>query len=260
MVANLEPLRIAIGQPAMHWSTADNMAAILRMTEQAAAEGVQLCVFPELAVTGFHRKIAALAQPALVDPWLEAMGATCARRGIAVALGAPTFGDDGRIFNSHLYFDAHGRRVGAVDKSGLTPAEATFFAPGAARSVLSLLGRRCTSVICREVEDLPQLAAQLVDRPVQLVLWPGAMRPAVDGSQADPERHFKHAAALARHFATHVVQANWPNALNYPEESAQMGNSVVIDPHGRELIRLPQAQAGMAVFALGEHGFTWLVH
>jgi hypothetical protein len=50
---------------------------------------------------------------------------------------------------------------------------------------------------------------------------------------------------------------NWPNALNRPEESADAGASVVIDPQGRILLTLPQAEAGLAVFDLGAESFQW---
>jgi omega-amidase len=251
------PLRIAIGQLRMRWSGAENTQAILDTIADAAAAGVQLCVFPELALTGFHRQIAALAKPELVEPWLQAIRNACARHAIAVAVGAPSFAGDGRIYNSHVLIDEAGQCVGVVEKSGLTGPEATFFARGAARPVSLLQARRCSAVLCREVEDFEAVCAQLPRGAAELVFWPGLMRPATDTPDADPQRHVKQAQRLAAQLDAFVIQANWPNSLNYPEESEHAGQSVVISPAGRVMLRLPRAQAGWAWFSLGESSYAW---
>jgi hypothetical protein len=67
----------------------------------------------------------------------------------------------------------------------------------------------------------------------------------------------QHAQQLARCTGAFIIQANWPNSLNYPEESAEAGHSVVLDPRGDELIRLPMATAGVGVFDLGQTEFEW---
>lgn len=254
-------MRVAIGQIRMCWTVEDNLVGMHWAIALAARHGARLCVLPELAVTGFHRQIAQQARPERVAPALALLARLCAEHGIAVAAGAPTFMADGRIGNAHVYIDARGQVLGAVEKSGLTPAEATFFAAGTGRPIIAVDALACTSVICREIEDVAQVTAQLLAQPrarrPQVVLWPGAMRPAIDGSDPDPERHVKQAQSLACHLRAMVVQANWPNALNRPEESAQMGRSVVIDAAGEELLRLPMAEAGLGVFDLGARRADW---
>lgn len=65
------------------------------------------------------------------------------------------------------------------------------------------------------------------------------------------------AQGLARDVRAHVVQANWPNALNRPEESAHTGHSVCIAPTGEILFRLPEQGFGVGVFTLGEREYVW---
>ena len=55
----------------------------------------------------------------------------------------------------------------------------------------------------------------------------------------------------------YVVQTNWPNALNRPEESVEGGSSSVAAPDGELLFRLPSQASGIAVFTLGERAFEW---
>lgn len=251
------PLRVAIGQLQMQWSGEANTRAIVDAIALAAGAGARLCVFPELAVTGFHREIRAQARPDRVAPWLAAIRAACAGHRLSAVVGTPTFGDDGGVFNSAVFIDAAGNEVGVVEKIGITPAEATFFAPGKARPVFSLAQRRCSAVICREIDDFEAVGRQLPPDACDLLLWPGAMRPAVDGSETDPDAHIKRAQRLAQVSRAFIVQANWPNSLNYPDESAEAGQSAVISPTGALLLRLPTAQPGVGIFDLGEAAFVW---
>jgi predicted amidohydrolase len=250
-------MRVAIAQLRMQWTGEGNTRAIVAALARAAAAQAQVCVFPELAVTGFHRQIRSQAEPGLVQAWMTAVQAACTAHAIAASVGVPTFDGDGRTFNSNVFIDAAGDCVGVVEKNGLTPAEATFFAPGTSRTVHRLLGRRCSALLCREIEDLDLVASHLPHGSTDLIFWPGAMRPAVDGSETDPDAHVKKAQTMARRTGAFLVQANWPNSLNYPEESEFAGQSVVISPVGVVLMRLPVAEAGLAVFTLGASKFDW---
>ena len=250
----MTPIKVGIGQIRMEWSGRANTKAMIWAIKQAADSGAQLCVFPELAVTGFHRQIRAEATPDAVRDRLLEVQQTSARHSMAVVSGAPTFHADGRVFNSCVFISERGEVAGVVDKIGLTPAEETFFARGSARSCVELLGYRTTAVLCREIDDLEHLEAELPAISPQIIFWPGMMRPAVDGSEST---HVQHAQQLARCTGAFIIQANWPNSLNYPEESAEAGHSVVLDPSGEELIRLPMAAAGVGVFDLGQSNLQW---
>lgn len=238
----------------MEWSGVANTQSMLRAMTLAASGGAQLCVFPELAVTGFHRQIRTQATPHLVEAHTRSLRQACRDLSLSIVFGSPSFGDDGRVFNSCVFFDAHGERAGVVEKIGLTPAEETFFARGSTRSSVELLGYRTTAVLCREIDDLEDLEADLPALAPQVIFWPGMMRPAVDGSEST---HVQHAQKLARCTGAYIIQANWPNSLNYPEESAEAGHSLVIHPDGQTLLRLPMAVAGVGVFDLGRNEFEW---
>jgi omega-amidase len=253
----VKPLRLSIAQQSMHWTLEENVAAMRRALETSAQQGATLCVFPELALTGFHRQIASLAIAANTAPQIHAIARACAAHRIAAAFGTPTYNESGQIFNSHLYIDAQGEAVGAASKIGLTPAEATFFAPGVARPIVNVQGLRCTSVICREVEDVEDVCAQLPAGSVDLIFWPGAIRPSPDSKETRATTAEAGAQEIARRCSAYVVQANWPNSLNYPAETEFSGQSIVIDPQGEVLLRLPIAQVGVATFDLGARTFDW---
>ena len=241
----------------MHWTIEDNLATIVAALRLARQLGADLCAFSELAVTGFHREIVALAFPQRVDPAISRVRALSAELSIAVALGAPSFDHQGRKFISHLLIDETGALSAMVSKEGLTEAEATFFQRGSGRPVATLQGRRCSAVICREVEDFDRVTSQLPPGAADLLFLPGALRPDPAKPRTDPPGFVLDALRLARATCSTLVQTNWPNALNRPEESVDGGQSMVISPAGELLFRLPRQAAGLGLFTLGERVFDW---
>jgi len=249
--------RLAVAQLRMHWTIEDNLAAITGAMATAQRRGAAICAFAELAVTGFHREIVSLARPSLVKPALRQVRDLAARLGQAVAIGAPTFGTKGARFNSHLLIDEAGKLAATVRKNGLTAPEATFFEAGSGRPSAALHGIACTAVICREIEDHEPVLRQIGRKPPAIIFWPGQMRPDPAKPVTDPPGHVVNAQKLARGSGSYVVQTNWPNALNRPEESEHTGHSACISPTGELLFRLPKEASGVGVFNLGEREFEW---
>ena len=250
-------LRIAIAQITMHWTTAENIEAISNAMALAKSNGAQLCAFSELAVTGFHRQIAREAKPEVVASALEELHARAGALGLGIAIGAPTFAVDGSRFNSHLLINELGQTAAVVSKRGLTDPEATFFARGSTRPIGLLQGLRCSAVICREVCDLELVAAELPPGSVDMVFVPGALRQDPEKPRTDPPEYVRDIQRLAAATRAHVVQTNWPNALNRPEESVDGGGSCVAKPDGELLFRLPDRVSGIAIFTLGARQFDW---
>jgi omega-amidase len=250
-------VRIAIAQIDMHWTTQENTASIVRALQVAQTQGAAACGFSELAITGFHRKIGREALPENVAPAVQEVQDHCRRLSVGAAVGAPTFGPDGARFISHLLIDQGGEISATVSKQGLTGPEATFFQPGTSRPVGTMQGLRCSAVICREVEDLDQVSRELPHGSVDLVFVPGALRQDPEKPRTDPPEYVRNIQRLARATGAYVVQTNWPNALNRPEESVDGGESTVAGPDGQILFRLPRQASGVGVFTLGEARFDW---
>jgi omega-amidase len=144
-----------------------------------------------------------------------------------------------------------------VCTQGLTDPEATFFARGSSRPVGTLQGLRCSAVICREVEDLALTTAQLPASTVDVIWLPGALRQDPEKPRTDPPEYVHNAMRLALATQAWVVQTNWPNALNRPEESVDAGQSAVVSPSGELMLRLPRQASGLGIFNLGDRTFDW---
>lgn len=247
-------LRWAIAQPRMHWTLPGNLAETLSALEAAAAAGAVGCVCTELAVTGFHRRLPDVIDAAALADAEAQLRAACARLGLAAAVGLPTLGPQGEVFNSHVYLDADGREVGRVHKRGLTPSEATFFTVGGSRGWTTLAGAQVTSVLCREMLDgaslVPELAAAaLPEGGPRVICWPSYVGESDAAAAADCEAYRAGARDLAVALGAWVLQSNWPEGLNAPA-SRGFGGSVVIDPAGRMMERLPLDRAVLSVVGI----------
>ena len=249
--------RIATAQITMHWTTPENVASIRWAMDLAHSQGVRICGFSELSVTGFHRQIAREARPEVVSPAVRELQAHSAKLSLGIAVGAPTFSDDGAKYISHLLIDEYGETAATVPKRGLTDPEATFFSRGSSRPIGKLHGLRCSAVICREVEDHELISAELPPGTVDLIFVPGALRQDPDKPRTDPPEYVRNIQRLAKGTRAYVVQTNWPNALNRPEESVEGGGSIVASPDGEVLFRLPGQASGVGIFTLGESHFDW---
>src|SRR5258708_3731607 len=249
--------RVAIAQISMCWSTKENMSSSVKAIQVAHASGADIVAFSELAVTGFHREIASQALLHVVEPAIHQLQDLCESLSVAVAVGAPTFDASGSKFISHLLIDEQGDLKASISKRGLTDPEATFFDRGGSRPIGELQGLRCTAVICREIEDFDLVSCEVPPHSADLIFLPGALRPDPAKPRSDPPEYILDAQRLATATQTYIVQTNWPNALNRPEESVDGGQSAVISRSGELMFRLPKQAAGVGIFSLGERSFEW---
>lgn len=246
--------RIAIAQMPMHWTCAENTASILRHLRAAADGGAAICVFPELAVTGFHHRIKDEARTGPVRAALRKIRDLCRERRLACSVGAPLFRRGRAPFNSHVHIDESGTISAVVNKIGLAPGEAKFFAAGRKRPVSALQGRACTSVICREIEDLDRL--RIPRASVDFIFWPGYIGKLPDDPPDYESKYLRLAEQLAATSAAWVIQCNWPHALNRPG-GTNMGESAVINARGQLQFKLPIDQPGLALFTPGDKECEW---
>ena len=95
---------------------AANLAIVRDYTVRAAAEGVQLVVFPEMCLTGYwhlrdlpRADLEALAEPVPDGPSTQALLALAAEHNLTVGAGLIEQGDDGRLFNTYAVAMPDGR-------------------------------------------------------------------------------------------------------------------------------------------------------
>jgi NAD+ synthase (glutamine-hydrolysing) len=120
LLRELGLIRVAAVSPALKVAdVAFNLSAIEEATLQAADQGVQLVVFPELAMTGYSCGDLFYQQSLLekVRDGLKTLTALSEQTGMILIVGAPVR-QSGRLFNAAVVM-SHGRICGVVPKTYL---------------------------------------------------------------------------------------------------------------------------------------------
>ena len=101
-------LTVAAAQMPVCCSVAKNRDAIIEMAADAAQQGCDVVVFPELALTGSREQDVFALTASALNQALDAIGTAAKRYGIAIAFGAPAPNERGKPFNSAFVVGADG--------------------------------------------------------------------------------------------------------------------------------------------------------
>lgn len=176
-------MRVAACQmPAELEGVGARLAAIADASRQAAADGADIAVFPELATTGYGLgdEIRAIAEP-IDGPTVSHLKAVSAEFGVALVVGLPLV-EAGIAYNA-CAFIAPGGTVSTYNKIQLYgDYEKALFQPGcAAPPIFDYKGMRFGLLICFDVE-FPERVRDLALRGAEAVLVPTAL-PKSDGGR-----------------------------------------------------------------------------
>lgn len=171
-------MRIALYQgPAGPNQPAENLARLETWATEAARQGADLVVFPEMFTSGYNIGPQAAARHA--QPSNGAMPSTVAAiakaQRIAIAYGYPEAGADGVVYNAAQLVDAHGMTLLDYRKAHLFgELDSAMFSPGdGGFEVAELNGWMLGLLICYDVE-FPEAVRQLALAGAQLVVVPTA--------------------------------------------------------------------------------------
>lgn len=240
----LPVLPLAVVQPVMKATIAENLPGLLAEIIAAAREGARLVLLPECATTGFHRGLPGQCRGHSLTDAAGVLRRASDQLGVAVVVGSP-WPHDGGILNAAVVL-----RPGCVPlvapKVGLTDSERQFFTVAPRGEPWTFGGWRLATVLCREVEDLEALAEAYAGR-VDALLWPGYV--AWDGEGPDGGGLEVAASRLAARLGVPILQCNWPDALNVPGQHL-MGRSQWIGADGQLRAEGPSG-AGRVLWRLG---------
>jgi predicted amidohydrolase len=171
-------MRVAMYQcPPLPLDVTGNLQRLKAQALEAAAQGCDLLVCPEMFLTGYNigaQAVQALAQmsdgPAAVE-----IAAIAQASGVAILYGYPERSLEAQIYNAVQLIDAHGRRLcnyrkthlfGDLDKSMFAVADDDF-------SIVELMGWKLGFLICYDVE-FPENTRRLALAGAELILVPTA--------------------------------------------------------------------------------------
>jgi NAD+ synthase (glutamine-hydrolysing) len=210
-----------------------NRALMLERIDEAKREGVDLVVFPELAVTGYPPEDL-LLRPGFVRAARESLEALAAgAQGITALVGVPLF--DGDLHNACAV--CSDGTVRAVYHKRFLPNygvfdEDRYFAPGRGLVVLDLGGAKVGITVCEDMWQPGPPATELALAGAELLVNVSAS-PFHLGKEREREEMFRTRAR------DNVCFVAFCNAVGGQDELVFDGHSLVLDDEGEVLARAP---------------------
>ena len=218
-----------------------NRARILDRLEQARAQGAELVLFPELAVTGYPPEDL-LLRPGFIRAAERSLQAIARETGGLVALvGTPHY--DGDLANACAI--CAGGEVKAVYRKRFLPNygvfdEDRYFAPGRDLLLLSLGGALIGPTICEDIWQPGPPATDLALAGAELIANLSAS-PFHVGKDREREQML---VQRARDNSAYIA---FVNAVGGQDELLFDGHSVVIDDEGTVIARAPGFEEALLV-------------
>jgi predicted amidohydrolase len=231
-----------------------NVATIEALVGEGRQAGLNLLIFPELALTGYTLKdmVPAVAQR-LDAPVLRKLAA--ASEHLALAVGFVEESGDYRFYNSVAYLEAgqvrHVHRKVYLPTYGMFD-ECRYWAPGQRIRAFDTPFGRMAVLICEDMWH--PSAAYVASRDGSTVLIAPSCSPA-RGVQDDSGLYSARAwrtlnLMYAHFFAQYVVFAN---RVGFEDGVGFWGGSEVVDPEGEVVARAPLYEEHLLVATISPH-------
>ena len=222
----MQRLVVAAGQMAAgRGDVGGNVAAHLRLIKAAAAEGVQLLVFPELSLTGYELDLAALLQFDADDARLGPFRRAARKHKMHVVVGGPWASGGARPYLGAFVIGPDGTVPYA--KVHVHESEVPYFAAGADVCVVDVRGVPTGLAICADTGQ-PSHAAAVAERGAELYVASVSKVP--DGYEA-------HAGRMAHYAGQHGMATLTANYAGRTGGARSAGRSAVWDSRGDLLAR-----------------------
>lgn len=229
-----QSVRIAAAQFSATPDASENLRALDRAAERAAAAGAVLLAGPEAAMVPFGGDLASAAEP-LDGPFADGLRGIAARHGLTLVAGMFEPSGDGRVFNTLLLTGPDGeaayRKIHLFDAFG--SRESDTVAPGQELVTAAVAGARVGLATCYDLRFADQFTA-LGRAGAQVVVVPASW---ADGpGKAEQWDLLARARAMdAQAYLLACDQAWTPPSGSTP---LGVGRSVLADPLGRVRARL----------------------
>lgn len=227
-----------------------NLATARSLVCEAASQGAELVLLPEMALTGLVEDMGAVAQP-VPGPMTDALAATAADVGAWVVAGMPEQNPEGAPFNAAVVISPAGEVAAVYRKVFLYLQEAEGFTCGAEACLLELGFTTAGLMICYDYV-FPEYVRQLVLGGAKLILHPTAW---VD-TQTCRDWHYPAAEAyraqcMVRALENQVFFASANIVGTYDAHGLLegVGRSSIIAPWGEVLAEVTEGE-GVAVAEL----------
>jgi N-carbamoylputrescine amidase len=251
-ILTVAALQLALGSP----DEAENIAAVSALVEQAAAEGAQLILPPELFSGPYFCKVEdealfALARPTMEHPSVIAMQALAAK--LKVAIPTSFFERDGQhYYNTLAMIDTDGAILGTYRKSHIPDGpgyeEKFYFRPGnSGFRVWDVCGTRIGVGICWD-QWYPECARAMALMGAQVLLYPTAIGSEPYDAGLDTSRMWRR--AMQGHAVSNCMPVVAANRIGMEDDQTFYGHSFIADEWGDLVAEFGSGETGVLIARL----------
>jgi N-carbamoylputrescine amidase len=234
----------------------ENIAAVSALVEQAAAEGAQVVLPPELFSGPYfcreeRDEFFALARPTALHPSVIAMQALAAK--LKVAIPTSFFERDGHhYYNTLAMIDASGQIIGTYRKSHIPDGpgyeEKFYFRPGNdGFKVWDVFGARIGIGICWD-QWYPEVARCLALLGAEVLFYPTAIGSEPKDEGLDTSRMWRR--AMQGHAVSNCLPVVAANRIGIEQDQRFYGHSFICDEWGDLVEQFGAAETGTLVATL----------
>jgi N-carbamoylputrescine amidase len=245
-------LQLALGSP----DEVENIAAVSALVEQAAVQGAQIVLPPELFSGPYFCKVEdealfALARPTAEHPSVKAMQALAAK--LKVAIPTSFFERDGHhYYNTLAMIDARGEIMGTYRKSHIPDGpgyeEKYYFRPGNdGFKVWDLGGARIGVGVCWD-QWYPESARVMALMGAELLFYPTAIGSEPYDADLDTSRMWRR--AMQGHAVSNCMPVIAANRIGQEDGQAFYGHSFITDEWGDLFAEYGSGETGVLVATL----------
>ena len=235
---------------------AENIAAVSALIEQAAAQGAQLILPPELFSGPYFCKaedeaLFALARPTAEHPAVVAMQALAAK--LKVAIPTSFFERDGQhYYNPVAMIDEQGEILGTYRKSHIPDGpgyeEKFYFRPGnTGFKVWDVCGTRIGVGICWD-QWYPEAARAMALMGADMLLYPTAIGSEPYDAGLDTSRMWRR--AMQGHAVSNCMPVVAANRIGTEDGQSFYGHSFIADEWGELVAEFGRAESGVLLATL----------
>ena len=175
-------MRFALVQMSVTMDKEENLRTAARFVADAAAQGAQLVVLPEMFFCPYANHYFPLYAEERGGPAYRALSGMARQNGVTLAAGSMPEREDGRLFNTAFVFDSQGREIARHRKAHLFDIdveggqrfmESEVFTPGDCATTFTAGGVRLGLCVCFDIR-FPELFRRMALDGAQAVLVPAA--------------------------------------------------------------------------------------
>lgn len=218
-----------------------NIALATKYTEDAVRQGAELVVFPECMDTGYlfdsPEHCRNLAEPIPGGPFVSALSDLARKHGIYIASGVTEWDPEkGKIFNTGIMYGRKGEVVCHYHKQFLATHDQNWFSFGerGCPVVDTDLGK-IGLLICFDGR-IPEIFRSMAMQGAEVIVDMANFFAMDQADMWGPARSYENGMWLVA-----ATKAGYERSIYYP------GGSMIVDPKGRVLSKVPYDTHGMAV-------------